>query len=106
MPHDAILIVDDDPDDAYLIKRAVLGLHPKPVVQCITSGTQLKDYLDGEGRYTDREAFPYPGLILLDLRMPGMNGFEVMEWLKSKPLHSTIPVIVVSSFDRQQEIRR
>jgi CheY-like chemotaxis protein len=106
MTQDAILIVDDDPDDAYLIKRSVLGLHPKPAVQCVTSGTQLKDYLDGEGRYTDREAFPYPGLILLDLRMPGMNGFEVMEWLKSEPLHSTIPVIVVSSFDRQQEIRR
>lgn len=103
---DAIIIVDDDPDDANLIKRAVLGLHPKPSVQTVTSGKDLTDYLDGAGRYADREAFPYPGLILLNLRMPGMNGFEVMEWLKSQPLHVAIPVIVVSSFDRQQKIRR
>ena len=98
--------MDDDRDDAYLIKRAVLGLHPKPLVQVVSSGKELTDYLEGEGRYADREAFPYPGLILLDLGMPGMNGFEVMEWLKSQPLHAAIPVIVVSSFNRQQEIRR
>jgi CheY-like chemotaxis protein len=103
---DAVIIFDDDPDDANLIKRAVLGLHPKPSVQTVTSGKDLTDYLDGEGRYADREAFPYPGLILLDLRMPGMNGFEVMEWLKSQPFHAAIPVIVVSSFDRQQETRK
>lgn len=103
---DAILIVDDDLDDACLIRRAVLGLHPKPSVQMVISGMQLKSYVEGEGRYADRDQFPYPGLILLDLRMPEMNGFEVMEWLKSQPLHADIPVIVVSSFDRLQNIRR
>jgi CheY-like chemotaxis protein len=103
---DAILIVDDDPDEAKLVRRAVLGLHPKPSVQTVTSGTDLKAYLDGQGRYEDRENFPYPGLILLDLRMPEMDGFEVMEWLKSQLLHSAIPVIVMSAFDQQANIRR
>jgi len=95
---DAILIVDDDPDDASLIRRAVLGLHPKPSVQTVISGQDLKDYLEGQGRYADREAFPYPGLILLDLRMPEMDGFEVMGWLKSRPLHAAIPVIVMNAY--------
>jgi two-component system response regulator len=101
---DAILIVDDDQDDANLIRRAVLSLHPKPPVHIVTSGMDLKAYLDGKDFYADREFFPYPGLILLDLRMPAMNGFEVMAWLKSQPLHAGIPVIVISSFDRQQHI--
>jgi two-component system response regulator len=103
---DAILIVDDDPDDANLIRRAVLSLHPKPPVRIVTRGMDLKAYLDGVYDYADREVFPYPGLILLDLRMPGMSGFEVMEWLKSQPFHSTIPVIVISSYDLQANIRK
>ena len=101
---DSILIVDDDPDDANLIRRAVLVLHPKRPVQTVTSGPDLKAYLDGQGCYADRDAFPYPGLILLDLRMPEMDGFEVMEWLKSQPLHAAIPVIVISAFDQQKNI--
>jgi CheY-like chemotaxis protein len=103
---DAILIVDDNPDDANLIRRAVLSLYPKPSVQMVTSGTDLKAYLDGQGRYADREAFPYPGLILLDLRMPEMDGFQVMEWLQSQLLHTAIPVIVISAFDQQLNIRK
>jgi len=103
---DTILIVDDDLDEANLIRRAVLGLHPKRSVQTVISGLDFKAYLEGEGPYADREAFPYPGLILLDLRMPEMDGFEVMEWLKIQPLHAAIPVIVVSAFGQQQNIRR
>jgi two-component system, response regulator len=102
----AILIVDDDPDDANLIRRVVLGLHPKHLVQTVHSGRDLKACLEGEARYADREKFPYPGLILLDLRMPGMDGFEVMEWLKSHPLHAAIPVIAMSAFDQQKNIRK
>ena len=103
---DAILIVDDDPDDANLIRKTVLDLHPKRSAQTVISGLDLKAYLAGQGRYADREAFPYPGLILLDLRMPEMDGFEVMEWLKIQRLHAAIPVIVISAFGQQQNIRR
>jgi len=103
---DSILIVEDDADDANLIRRAVLALHPKSSVQTVTSGLELKDYLNGQGRYEDRQTYPYAGLILLDLRMPQMDGFEVLEWLKSQPAHAGIPVIVITSFDRQKYIRK
>ena len=106
MRNEAILIIDDDPDDANLIRLTVLGLHPNASVQTITSGLDLKAYLEGRGRYADREVFPYPGLILLDLRMPEMDGFEVMAWLKSQLLHAAIPVIVISAFDQQANIRK
>jgi CheY-like chemotaxis protein len=103
---EAILIVDDDPDEANLIKRAALSLHPKSPVSTVFSAKELTDYLDGQGPYADRETYPHPALILLDLRMPGMNGFDALQWLKSHPRHSAIPVIVASSFDRQRDIRK
>ena len=103
---ESILIVDDDPDEVNLIKRAVLRLHPKAPVRTLFTGKGLKEYVNGHGRYADRDAFPYPGLILLDLRMPEMNGFELLRWLKSDPRHAAVPVIVVSCYDRQREIRK
>jgi two-component system response regulator len=102
----AIVIVDDDSDEATLVKRAVLSLRPKPPVHTVSGGKELLRYLAGEGCYADRQAFPPPGVILLDLRMPEMNGFELLEWLKNEPRYSGIPVIVISSFDRQREIRK
>jgi CheY-like chemotaxis protein len=75
-------------------------------VQTVHSGRDLKAYLEGEGPYADRATFPYPGLILLDLRMPGMDGFEVMEWLKRQPLHAAIPIIAISAFDQQKNISK
>ena len=102
----SILIVDDDQDDARLIRRAVMGLRPKSAVHAIPGGMDLKAYLEGQGRYANRESFPYPGLIMLDLRMPEMDGFEVMEWLRDHPRHAGIPIVVISSFDRQQLISK
>ena len=103
---ESILIVDDDFDDAALIKRAVLSLGAKAPVRTVGSSIELMAFLEGEGQFADRGEFPYPGLILLDLRMQGMNGFELLQWLRTEVRHATIPVIVVSSYDRQREIRK
>jgi two-component system, response regulator len=100
------IIVDDNADDAALIKRAVLSRRPKSPVRTMTSSQELRDWLEGRGRRADQETLPYPSLILLDLRMPEMDGFELLAWLRNEPRHSAIPVIAVSSFDRQPEIRR
>jgi len=102
----SIIIVDDLPEDAALIERALMSLAPKSPVRTVHSGRDLIAYLEGQGLYADREAFPYPALILLDLRMQEMNGFELLEWLRNEPSHAAIPVIVVSAFDRQREIRK
>ncbi len=103
---DSILIVDDDANDAAFIRRAVLSLNPKTPVLTVGSSKELIAYLEGQGLYADREVFPYPALILLDLRMQEMNGFELLQWLRNEARHSSIPVIVVSSYDRQREIRK
>jgi CheY-like chemotaxis protein len=103
---DSILIVDDDANDAAFIRRAVLSLNPKTPVLTVGSSKELIAYLEGQGLYADRGVFPYPALILLDLRMQEMNGFELLQWLRNEARHSSIPVIVVSSYDRQREIRK
>jgi two-component system response regulator len=102
----AIVIVDDDSDEATLVKRAVLSLRPKSPIRTVFGGRELLKYLEGEGCYSDRKAFPFPSVILLDLRMPEMNGFELLERMKNEPRYAGIPVIVISSFDRQREIRK
>jgi CheY-like chemotaxis protein len=83
-----------------------MSLRPSVPVRIVVSSKEVIAYLEGHGLYADREVFPYPGLILLDLRMQEMNGFELLQWLRSEPRHMAIPVIVVSAFDRQREIRK
>jgi CheY-like chemotaxis protein len=93
-----VLIVDDDPSDAMLCEGVIDELQPKFPIQILTSGDDLIAYLQGDGLYQDRDHYPYPGLILLDLKMPKMDGFEVLKWLKGRPEHSAVPVVVLSGF--------
>jgi CheY-like chemotaxis protein len=85
-----VVIVDDDPYDALLAESVIDGLEPTFPVQILLA------YLQGENLYQDRGHYPYPGLILLDLKMPGMDGFEVLKWIREHPAHSRIPIVVLS----------
>ena len=91
-----VLIVDDDPYDAITAEGVVGDLNPILPVQILTSGEDLIAYLQGENIYHDRKQFPYPGLVLLDLKMPRMDGFAVLQWLKNHPEHAKVPVVVLS----------
>jgi two-component system response regulator len=91
-----VVVVDDVHADAMRAAHAVEELRPWFPVQILTSGEELASYLDGQGLYQDRCLYPYPGLILLDLKMPRMDGFETLQWIKDNPKHSKIPVVVLS----------
>jgi CheY-like chemotaxis protein len=93
-----VLIVDDDPYDAVLAEGVVGELNPRFPTQLLTSGDDLVAYLQGDDLYHDRSRYPLPGLILLDLRMPRMDGFAVLEWFKANPQHADVPVVVLSGF--------
>jgi CheY-like chemotaxis protein len=99
----AILIAEDNPDDAKLVHRAILQLQLENPVRVVEDGKLTLAYLKGEGEYQDREKYPFPALLLLDLRMPGIDGFEVLRQLHDDSQFASLPILVVTvNQDRRQ----
>jgi CheY-like chemotaxis protein len=73
-------------------------------LQIVTDGQEAIHYLRGEGKYSDRQAHPLPKLIVMDIKMPRLTGFEVLEWIKHDGLLRRIPVIIVSSSESPDDI--
>lgn len=106
--HDfTVLLVEDDLNDIFLVKRAFKKAQIKNPLQVVTDGSEAIDYLRGTGKYTNREAWPLPRLIVMDIKMPRKTGFEVLEWVKGQSHHlRRIPVIIVSSSDNTADVNR
>jgi CheY-like chemotaxis protein len=101
-----VLLVEDDLNDIFLVKRAFKMAQIQNPLQVVTDGEEAIHYLQGEGRYADREAYPLPRLIVMDIKMPGRTGFEVLEWAKQDRLLRRIPIIIVSASDNPADINR
>ena len=102
-----VLLVEDDLNDIFLVKRAFKVAHIHNPLQVVTDGVEAIQYLSGEGKYADRGAYPLPRLIVMDIKMPRSTGFEVLEWVKGdgRPLRR-IPIVIVSSSDNPNDINR
>jgi CheY-like chemotaxis protein len=72
----------------------------------VADGQEAIDYLRGDADYADRARYPFPGLLLLDLKMPKVDGFDVLSWLKTRPDLETLAVVVLSSSSREDDIER
>ena len=72
----------------------------------VHNGQEAIDYLQGSGQYSDRSKHPLPGLLLLDLKMPLMDGFDVMAWLRGQPQFNTLPVVVLTSSKLQTDVEK
>jgi CheY-like chemotaxis protein len=75
-------------------------------LQHAADGDQAIAYLNGAGAFTDRKEYPFPDLVLLDLKMPRLDGFEVLEWIRSNPLTMSLPVVVLAGSSFRADIRR
>ena len=92
-----ILAVEDEASDRLILEIAFQRAKlPCPLV-IVRDGQEAVDYLSGKGRYAERTAHPLPALIVLDLKMPRMNGFDVLGWLAEQPDFKKIPALVLSS---------
>jgi CheY-like chemotaxis protein len=101
-----VLLVEDDLNDIFLVKRAFKAACIQNPLQVVTDGLEAIHYFRAEGKYADRETYPLPKLVVMDIKMPRRSGFEVLEWLKSDPLLRRIPVVIVSSSDNPMDIDR
>jgi len=97
-----ILVVDDSKDDVFLLRRAFKRAGLDPSLIHVWDGEEAVDYLSGENGFTDRSRYPLPSLILLDIKMPKLNGFDVLQWLLTrKDLKELLVVMFSSSFERE-----
>jgi CheY-like chemotaxis protein len=101
-----ILLVDDDPDDVLMVRTAVQRTLVGIPLSVVTNGHEAIAYLSEEGLYANRSEYPFPTLVLLDLKMPGMNGFEVLHWIREQPRLKRLPVIVLSGSSHDADLRR
>ncbi len=89
-----VLNVDDCSDDLMLAQYACADAAVSFDLRSVDSGDKAIAYLQGSNEYSDREQFPLPDLVLLDLTMPGKSGFEVLAWIRSHEPVNKIPVII------------
>ena len=93
----ALLLVEDDPNDVLLIRRAFRKANLANPIHVASDGDMALAYLQGEGAYANRDAFPLPVLILLDLKLPRRSGLEVLQWLRQQPGLKRLPVVILTS---------
>ncbi|HWN95912.1 MAG TPA: response regulator [Methylomirabilota bacterium] len=102
----AILIVDDSADDAQLLVRALNKLRAERTVIVLNGGSAAIDYLVGRNEYADREKYPAPAILFVDLRMPPPDGFDVLAFLSSQPQLRRPLTVVLSGLLHAKEIQR
>ena len=92
-----ILLVEDNRMDVELTLDAFHEARLLNTIHVASDGQEALDYLLGRGQYADRNAFPLPGMVLLDLKLPGIDGFEVLRQVKSTPILKRLPIIILTS---------
>lgn len=101
-----ILLVDDNEDDVFLMERAIKGAGIKNPMFVVGDGEEAIQYLAGTGKFSDREKYPVPAIVFLDLKLPFKTGHEVLEWMRQQPELESVVVVVLTSSNQPSDIRR
>lgn len=107
MPDRALfLLVEDDEDQVELVRRAFAKAKIVNPLHVVRSGEEAMVYLEGAGPYQNREEFPLPKLILLDLKMPGITGFDLIRWIRRQPPLSTVRIVVLTASNEIRDVNQ
>jgi signal transduction histidine kinase/CheY-like chemotaxis protein len=98
-----VLYVEDEESDAMFMKMAFAGKGLEPSLRVVCDGRAAIEYLSGAGKYADRNAYPLPSVVLVDLILPQLPGFEVLKWMRNHPDYAQTPVVVFSSSAREDD---
>ena len=101
-----ILLAEDDENDVLLLKRAFETAEIQNPIFVTRDGQEAMDYLAGVGNFSNRTEYPFPALVLLDLKMPRRSGLEVLQWLRAQPILHCLPVVIFSSSPHEHDIER
>jgi CheY-like chemotaxis protein len=101
-----ILVVEDDKNDQILIEMAFRSVGVKGPIHVVNDGAEAIAYMMGEGKFANRQEFAYPTFIMTDLKMPKLDGFSVLEFLKGNPEWSIIPTVVFSASADRDDIKK
>ena len=104
MDRPLILLAEDRDDDVLLIQKGLAAAKLLHQVQVVRDGEEAIAYLKGESKYANREEYPLPDLLLLDLKLPRKDGFEVLQWIRQQPDHHLLRVVVLTSSDDLQDV--
>ena len=99
------LVIEDDPEDAFLLHRAFKDAGISDSVHFVGGGLEALDYLRGKQLSPTSASTTLPSLLLLNLRMPDLSGFEVLEWLQSQPIED-MTVVVLSGSEQREDVQR
>lgn len=104
MPEKVILLVEDNPDDEDLTIRALRQANVANEIEVVRDGNEAVEFLFCEGEYADRDPSIVPGLVLLDLKLPKLNGIEVLQRMRSDPRTKLIPVVILTSSSEDEDM--
>jgi CheY-like chemotaxis protein len=100
------LYVEDEESDRLLMMLAFAKEGLEGALRTVDNGKEAQDYLSGKANYADREQHPLPAVVLLDLHLPEVHGFEVLKWIREHPRHGKLPVVVFTSSERDEDRER
>ena len=99
-----ILIAEDEEDYVLLLKRAFSQANISNPIFSVSTGKETLAYLKGEGKYSNRDEHPLPDLLLLDLKLPGHSGLEILRWLRAQAGLAGLRVVVLTSSDQLKDV--
>lgn len=101
-----VLAAEDEETDRFILQRAFSRAELTCPLTLVADGQQAIDYLCGGAPFSDRKVHPFPALLLLDLKMPRMTGFDVLEWLGARPEFNCLPVVVLTSSAHASDVQK
>ena len=99
-----ILLAEDSETDILLTRRAFAKAKLLNPLHVVRDGVEAIAYLKGDGQYSNRDEYPLPDLLLLDLKMPHKNGLEVLDWIRQQPSLRALRVVVLTSSDQVRDV--
>jgi CheY-like chemotaxis protein len=102
----AILLIEDNEDDVFLMKRALQGAHVVNPLYVVEDGQEAVNFLGGAGKFADRDSYPLPAVVFLDLKLPYLSGHDVLAWIRQQKELESLVVIVLTSSNEASDLSR